>query len=151
MVLEHFGQVTSAYYKFFNKDGAVLDAASKEFRSKLLFIEEELVKRGTKFFGGEEKPMMLDFLIWPWMDRAEAMNEMVGKDRVKVDMETFPKMVRNEINTQDSEFLLVFHALFVTTKKYSKKRNLLKHLLIFFLLVLMDFILGSIHFFRVPG
>ena len=31
----------------------------------------ELQKRGTLFFNGQTLPGMLDYMIWPWMERLE--------------------------------------------------------------------------------
>ena len=35
------------------------------------YFELELESRGTTFFGGEEHPKMLDYMIWPWLERAD--------------------------------------------------------------------------------
>lgn len=35
-------------------------------------FEHELIDRRTQFFGGN-KPGMLDFMIWPWCERADIL------------------------------------------------------------------------------
>ena len=32
-------------------------------------LEQELVDRKTRFFGGDNLPGYLDYMIWPWMER----------------------------------------------------------------------------------
>jgi glutathione S-transferase len=44
-------------------------ALIKEFEFGVMRLGEELDRRGTKFFGGNEKPGMVDFMIWPWFER----------------------------------------------------------------------------------
>lgn len=47
----------------------------------LELYERELAKRGTAFFGGS-RPGMLDFMIWPWCERADAMRILQGEQFV---------------------------------------------------------------------
>ena len=35
------------------------------------YFETELKTRGKTFFAGQEFPGMLDYMIWPWLERAE--------------------------------------------------------------------------------
>ncbi|KAG5893176.1 hypothetical protein JTB14_000436 [Gonioctena quinquepunctata] len=41
-------------------------------------LEDELAKRGTMFFGGE-KPGMVDYMMWPWAERAECVSIKLGQ------------------------------------------------------------------------
>ena len=43
----------------------------ENFRNAFKFLETELEKRGTKFFNDNSLPGMLDYMIWPWMERLE--------------------------------------------------------------------------------
>ena len=57
------------------------------------YFETELKNRGTAFFGGNENPGMLDYMIWPWFERAEIvplMDERLGLLLPKYD---FPYLV----------------------------------------------------------
>jgi len=45
----------------------------------LIFLEEELGKRGTSFFGGN-KPKMLDLMIWPWFEMMLCSQEYLGQE-----------------------------------------------------------------------
>ncbi|CAG9824906.1 unnamed protein product [Phaedon cochleariae] len=40
-------------------------------------LEDELAKRGTKFFGGD-KPGMVDFMLWPWAERSGCIGIRLG-------------------------------------------------------------------------
>lgn len=57
------------------RDGAP-DTVKKEalanFVNGLKPFEDELERRGTPFFGGD-KPVMLDYMIWPWIERVPAI------------------------------------------------------------------------------
>ncbi|KAG5893175.1 hypothetical protein JTB14_000435 [Gonioctena quinquepunctata] len=41
-------------------------------------MEDELEIRGTKFFGGKE-PGMVDYMMWPWGERAECVSIRLGQ------------------------------------------------------------------------
>ena len=43
----------------------------EKFKNVFVFLETELQKRGTLFFNGQTLPGMLDYMIWPWMERLE--------------------------------------------------------------------------------
>ena len=43
----------------------------KKFQNSMKYFETELKNRGTTYFGGQENPGMLDYMIWPWLERAE--------------------------------------------------------------------------------
>lgn len=57
----------------------------------LELFERELAKRGTAFFSGI-KPGMLDFMIWPWCERADAMKILQGQKFV-VSRDRFLRLV----------------------------------------------------------
>jgi len=42
-----------------------------KFQNAMKYFELELESRGTTFFGGKEHPKMLDYMIWPWLERAD--------------------------------------------------------------------------------
>ncbi|KAJ8972986.1 hypothetical protein NQ317_019017, partial [Molorchus minor] len=48
-----------------------------EFLPHLQVFEDALAKRGTPYFGGE-KPGMVDYMLWPWGERAEAVPLKLG-------------------------------------------------------------------------
>lgn len=53
----------------------------------LTIFENELSNRPSSFFGGA-KPGMLDYMIWPWCERSDALkmfgrNNLLRKDKYK--------------------------------------------------------------------
>ncbi|CAH1104325.1 unnamed protein product [Psylliodes chrysocephalus] len=59
------------------------DSTTPEEWAKLLVdslqdLENELGQRGTPFFGGEN-PGMVDYMIWPWAERAGSITCKLGK------------------------------------------------------------------------
>jgi len=74
LLIERFSIVSSAFYKVAVRG----DAEGKiEITNGLDEFEAELKKRGTLFFGGEE-PGMLDYMIWPWVERLAALKYIEG-------------------------------------------------------------------------
>lgn len=54
-------------------------------------FEEELKKRGKKFFGGS-KPGFVDYMIWPWCERTDAFVFVLG-DKYELDKVRFNKLL----------------------------------------------------------
>lgn len=69
--VEHFNQVITQYYKilFTAADATAQASHVSQFVSNLALFEKELSRRNTKFFGGDNEPGMLDYMIWPWFER----------------------------------------------------------------------------------
>ncbi|XP_074502163.1 glutathione S-transferase omega-1-like [Sebastes fasciatus] len=72
MMLEHFSKITPYFYKIpmgrrNDQDVSGLEAELKEKLSKL---NEDLVNKKTKFFGGDSITM-IDYMMWPWFERLE--------------------------------------------------------------------------------
>ncbi|XP_060567773.1 pyrimidodiazepine synthase-like isoform X1 [Ruditapes philippinarum] len=67
MLLEIWSKVVTQYYKLFYPSGETNEVVPNML-SALDRIENELARRDTKFFGGD-KPMMIDFNMWPHMER----------------------------------------------------------------------------------
>ena len=66
-------QGISAYYGFVrsNKLPENAQELQEKFKNVFVLLETELQKRGTLFFNGKTLPGMLDYMIWPWMERLE--------------------------------------------------------------------------------
>ncbi|XP_056022548.1 glutathione S-transferase omega-1 isoform X2 [Ostrea edulis] len=77
ILVEHFGQVTTQYYKLLLGKPDGYSAAAETLNKLLLEFDKELQKRGH-FFGGE-KPQMVDYMIWPWFERFPAMEQLVNQ------------------------------------------------------------------------
>ncbi|XP_053402531.1 pyrimidodiazepine synthase-like [Mercenaria mercenaria] len=85
MVVEIWSKVVTQYYRIFYPGGKEEDVVP-ELLSALDRVEKELEARNTKFFGGD-KPMMIDFNIWPHMERLSLFDVQVPG--FKLDNERF--------------------------------------------------------------
>ena len=66
-----------------------------KFQNEMKIFEEELVKRGTKYFFSQDYPGVLDFNLWPWFERLDAFPVAypdVGATLLPEDI--FPRLVR---------------------------------------------------------
>ncbi|NXL86377.1 GSTO1 transferase, partial [Alectura lathami] len=74
MLLERFSRVTSAVFKYVMalKDGRDVTALKAELAENFGKLEEILSQRKTVFCGGDSISM-IDYLIWPWFERLEAL------------------------------------------------------------------------------
>lgn len=92
--IDRFGSIGGDFYRI------VYEKNSDDVKEKLLgdlnaglgTYEEELLKRGTKYFGGD-KPNILDYAIYPWFERFGVLSSVVG-DKFKIDESTFPNLVK---------------------------------------------------------
>ena len=63
-----------------------------KFQNAMKYFELELESRGTTFFGGEEHPKMLDYMIWPWLERADIV-PLINRSLELLPKTNFPLMV----------------------------------------------------------
>ena len=77
MILARFDASIGCFYKIFRMDTTSDEEKKMEaltnFQNSLLFLEQELKNRGTKFFHSKTQPGMLDYMIWPWIERVETI------------------------------------------------------------------------------
>lgn len=85
-------------------------------------FERELSVRGTTFFGGNEQPGWLDYIIWPWFERIHSYSMVFqGEQNLAFDMQCFPLltdwMSRMQVDPAVTPYLLdsQTHAAFVKT------------------------------------
>ncbi len=91
--IDRFGSISGSFYRI------VFEKISDDVKEKLLgdlitglnAYEEELLKRGTKYFGGDN-PNIFDYGIWPWFERFGVLSSVVG-DKFRI--ETFPNLVKH--------------------------------------------------------
>ncbi|XP_078040829.1 pyrimidodiazepine synthase [Augochlora pura] len=80
LLIEKFNSVISTIYKLYLNTSTVRDVFEEALKGLELF-ERELTTRNTAFFGGHS-PGMLDFMIWPWWERAGVLNILRGEQYV---------------------------------------------------------------------
>ena len=71
------------------------------FQNSLLFLEQELKNRETKFFYGKEQPGMLDYMIWPWIERVETISKFHPTLSEIIPQDEFPNFnfwIQNMLN-----------------------------------------------------
>jgi len=116
LLIEQFNDVITAYYK------AVLCGSLDSLPNLcngLDKFEDELKKRGT-FFGGNN-PGMLDYMIWPWVERFALLKNVgegyeLDKDRYAKLIEWISKMIADP--AVNVHYLPVqFHANYYETRK----------------------------------
>lgn len=79
MVFELFSKVPSLLASFLrSKNKEDCSGLKEELRKEFIKLEEVLTNKKTTFFGGNSLSM-IDYLIWPWFERLEALelNECV--------------------------------------------------------------------------
>ena len=67
----YFWQFTPNYYRHFSKD-SVTEKDTEEV-VKFLTNMEDILGTQKYFWGQNDKPGAADFLVWPWIERLEAM------------------------------------------------------------------------------
>ncbi|ODN05183.1 Pyrimidodiazepine synthase [Orchesella cincta] len=76
ILVEKFTKVSSLDFQLYFPSGLQSDQVvllMNKLIGELELFEKELERRGTKFFAGSEKPGMLDYMIWPWMERLPSL------------------------------------------------------------------------------
>lgn len=73
MMLEYFSKVIPIFYKIasMRKNGEDASGQEGELKNKFSKLNEELVSKKTKFFGGDSITM-IDYMMWPWFERLES-------------------------------------------------------------------------------
>uniref|UniRef100_A0A669D4J2 Glutathione S-transferase omega n=1 Tax=Oreochromis niloticus TaxID=8128 RepID=A0A669D4J2_ORENI len=73
MMLEHFSKVIPYFYKIptGRKNGEDVSGLEADLKEKFAKLNACLVNKKTKFFGGDSITM-IDYMMWPWFERAEA-------------------------------------------------------------------------------
>lgn len=92
ILIERFNTVISSMYKVFIQGLEGAPGSLTEIVQGLDLYEKELDHRNSAYFGGKS-PGMLDYMIWPWCERADMLKYLVG-DKYKMDQERFPKLIK---------------------------------------------------------
>ncbi|XP_071447002.1 pyrimidodiazepine synthase-like [Hetaerina americana] len=121
ILMEQFNMVISAMFKLFYSYNHRMDTDfHREIVAALDVFEKELVERGTPFFGGD-KPGMLDYMIWPWCERADLLN-ILGGDQFKLPKERLMRLMEWRNAMKEDEGVRVsyldpeVHAKFLKSK-----------------------------------
>ncbi|PSN30060.1 Pyrimidodiazepine synthase [Blattella germanica] len=87
VLIEKFGQTGGKVFMALRENNPEsIEAILKDLET----YEKELASRGTVFFGGYT-PGMLDYMIWPWFERIEAL-KVLGGDKLAIPKNRIPKL-----------------------------------------------------------
>ncbi len=64
-----------------------------KFHDKLDVLEKMLVERSTKFMGGQDRPMLVDYNCWPFFERMDAWKAIYPEKPDFIPASRFPKCV----------------------------------------------------------
>lgn len=93
MWIERFTTVTAAFGRIYRNIEEAPEAWEEAMRALDLF-EMELKKRGDVYFGGTERPNILDYSIWPWFQYFEIAYMVFGEE-TRYDTSRFPRLVNS--------------------------------------------------------
>ncbi|XP_066535120.1 glutathione S-transferase omega-1-like [Hoplias malabaricus] len=73
MLLEDYSKIIPLFYKIpgTRNTGGDVSELEAELKEKLSKLNKVLVNKKTKYFGGDSISM-IDYLIWPWFERADS-------------------------------------------------------------------------------
>lgn len=86
ILVERFSPVAGAFMKVM-----LHGANGDEIWPVLDIFEQELAKRGTSYFGGD-KPGWVDYMIWPWFERINALPVFLKEQGFSFDKQRFAKI-----------------------------------------------------------
>ncbi|RZC34449.1 glutathione S-transferase omega-1-like [Asbolus verrucosus] len=90
-LIEKVGPLTGVFAKCLSgQEEKTPDEWAQEFTPHLEVFENELVCRGTTYFGGD-KPGMVDYMLWPWGERAGTVAIKLGQ-QLPFSADQFPVM-----------------------------------------------------------
>lgn len=108
--IERFASVVTQFYRF-----VAITAGSSEpapagsldcLYTGLDAYEVELKRRGTRFFCGDQRPGMLDYLIWPWFERLSALSLLDECQQFEQLVGRFPALVQYQLWMQKDETVM---------------------------------------------
>ncbi|XP_030570778.1 pyrimidodiazepine synthase isoform X1 [Drosophila novamexicana] len=120
ILIERLAPAVSAVYPVLFTKNPPADALPN-FEQALDVFEQELTKRGTPYFGGQQIGMV-DYMIWPWFERFPAL-KFVHADKYELDKTRYAKLLQwVELVAQDEAIKQTaldsqVHAKFMATRQ----------------------------------
>lgn len=117
ILVEHFSKISTSIYTYL-RDG---DDSFDPILTGLDLFEKELTLRATQFFGGDV-PGMLDYMIWPWIERIDSY-KIVAPEKFVIPKDRYKKLSEWKKAMKEDEAVKVtyiepeFHAQFVNSFK----------------------------------
>lgn len=102
--IDRFAGIISAFYRFvLGPDNRPTPGAVDDLNRGLGDFESELQRRGTRFFGGADKPGMLDYMIWPWLERLPCLRLWTGEEKYEMSADQLPLLTQYQADMQLDE------------------------------------------------
>jgi len=123
ILIERLGPAISAIYPVFHATNLTEDALEK-FEKALDVFEEEIVKRGTPYFGGQQIGMV-DYMLWPWFERFPVLKHVLA-EKYELDKKRFGNLLKwRDLVAQDEAVKQIaldpsVHAKFILSRREGK-------------------------------
>lgn len=123
ILIERLAPAVSAVYPVFFTTDPPADALTN-FENALDVFEQELIKRGTPYFGGQQIGMV-DYMIWPWFERFPALKITLAS-KYELDQKRYANLLKwRDLVAQDEAVKQValdsrVHAKFMFTRHEGK-------------------------------
>ncbi|CAH2039501.1 unnamed protein product, partial [Iphiclides podalirius] len=98
IIAETSGTLHTMFFKFIKDPEAITEENIVSYKKTLHFLQDQLKKRKSKFFGGNE-PGYADYMVWPWFERLLICQEK--SDILKLDdmeFELLNEYISNMLN-----------------------------------------------------
>ncbi|XP_012279207.1 pyrimidodiazepine synthase-like [Orussus abietinus] len=103
-LIQKYDEIIEIFSKcIHNKDKRPLDEIIEDISNHLIEFEQELVIRGTTYFGGE-KPGILDIMMWPWAERGKALRILYDQP-LTFDKTRFPQILKWVSDMKEEKFV----------------------------------------------
>ncbi|KAH8406890.1 hypothetical protein KR222_010378, partial [Zaprionus bogoriensis] len=100
ILIERFAGVVSAVYPVLTCNPNAPADALQHFELALDVFEQELRKRGTRYFGGQQIGMV-DYMLWPWFERFPSLKYTTAK-RYELDAKRYAQLLQwRQLMAQD--------------------------------------------------
>ncbi|EDX09723.1 pyrimidodiazepine synthase isoform X1 [Drosophila simulans] len=120
ILIERFGQFINAFYYLVLHDNPE-QLVDTDHYDGLVVYEEELKRRGTKFFGGDS-PGMLDYMMWPWCERFDSL-KYTFEQKFELSPKRFPTLIKwRDFMIQDRAVMCFYldgqsHAKYINSRR----------------------------------
>lgn len=93
ILIQNFTALESKFYQgSSSNDKSIANLLWKQIENDLDLYESELSKRGTKYFGGDNRPNILDYALWPMFQRIN-MADYLFNEECQFSGKRFPALV----------------------------------------------------------
>lgn len=121
MLIENFASAQSAYYTAAFNPQSLQPSHLENFQKGLELLQNEIKSRGTTFLNGDQ-PGLVDYTIWPFLERFEAL-PLVGKTDFAIDSAKLPELVAYMTAMKNSQAVKAYYLSPETHAKFMESHN----------------------------